>query len=296
MTGATSGFGAHTARFLAEAPDTRVIVGARGTGRRVSPGVRVLPLELESLASVRAFVASLIEELDGASIHLVLLNAGIRGADAESLSADGFGRTFAVNHLSHHLLSRLLLPHLAEGARVVVTSSNMHDPPFRWMAPTGLDLEAWAHPSPGGSGTGMKAYCASKLCNLMMAQSLARLDTVKARGIEVIAFNPGLTGGVGGTGASVVQKALFWLLTHTLFAVVGLFRSEFVMNTPEHSGRMLAELALGRLAVPGGRAYVSLVRGEPTFPDPSALARDQQLQDRLWRESARMVGEPLQAS
>lgn len=113
---------------------------------------------------------------------------------------------------------------------------------------------------------------------------------VKARDISVIAFNPGLTGGVGGADASALQRALFTVVTHTLFPLIGLFRPEFVMNTPEHSGKLLTEVALGTVAPPHGRIYVSLVKGTPTFPDPSELARDREAQDRLWRESAAMVG------
>lgn len=130
----------------------------------------------------------------------------------------------------------------------------------------------------------------SKLCNLMTAQPFARLDEVEARNISVIAFNPGLTGGVGGGDASALQKALFTVVTHTIYPLIGLFRPEFVMNTPEHSGKMLADVALGTIAPPQGRIYVSLVKGKPTFPDPSELARDRASQDRLWRDSAAMVG------
>ena len=42
MTGATSGFGAHTVQRIAAQPDTRVIIGARGSGRTAPPGVEIL--------------------------------------------------------------------------------------------------------------------------------------------------------------------------------------------------------------------------------------------------------------
>lgn len=290
MTGGTSGFGACTLRELAALPDTRVIVGARGSDRTVPPGVEILSLDLASLASVREFAKSVRQQLGGACIDVLVLNAGLRGSDAEQRSAEGYGLTFAVNHLAHYLLARLLLPQLADHGRLVITSSNMHDPPIKRIAPKKLDLEEWAHPTKDGSGTGIRSYTASKLCNLMTALSFARLEEVNARKISVIAFNPGLTGGVSGRDASALQKAFFTVLTHTLFPLVGLFRPEFVMNSPEHSGDMLARIALGTISPPIGRIYVSLVRGKPTFPDPSELARNRDSQDRLWRESAAMVG------
>ncbi|RVD38517.1 hypothetical protein EN742_17605 [Mesorhizobium sp. M4A.F.Ca.ET.020.02.1.1] len=134
-----------------------------------------------------------------------------------------------------------------------------------------------------GSGAGIRSYTASKLCNLMTALSFARLDEVKVRQINVIAFNPGRD-------ASVLQKVLVTVLMHTIFPLIGLFRPEFLMNRPEHSGKMLADVALGKITPPPGRACVSLVKGKPTFPDPSELARDRDAQDRLWRESAAMAG------
>ncbi|WP_210268414.1 MULTISPECIES: SDR family NAD(P)-dependent oxidoreductase [Bradyrhizobium] len=290
MTGATSGLGAHALRQIVAQSNTRVFIGARGSGRTVPDGVEVLPLDLASLASVREFAEAVTRRLGDARINILVLNAGIHGSDAKQRSAEGYGLAFAVNHLAHYLLARLLLPNMADHGRLVITSSNMHDPPFKRIAPKSLDVQEWAHPTPNGSGAGIRSYTASKLCNMMTALSFARLDEVKARQINIVAFNPGLTGGVAGRDASALQRASVRLLTRTIFPLIGLFRPEFIMNTPEHSGNMLANVALGAVSPPPGRIYVSLIKGEPTFPDPSELARNGEAQDRLWRESAAMVG------
>ncbi|MBI1346273.1 SDR family NAD(P)-dependent oxidoreductase [bacterium] len=290
MTGATGGFGECTLKDIAAAPGTRVIIGARGNDRIVPPGVEVLGLDLASLASVRDFANTVITMLGDECIDILILNAGIHGSNAKQRSAEGFGLTFAVNHLAHYLLARLLLPKMADHGRLVITSSNMHDPPIKRIAPKILDLHEWAHPTENGSGTGIRSYAASKLCNLMTALSFARQNEVKARQIDVIAFNPGLTDGASGRDASILQKVFVKLLTRTLFPLIGLFRPEFVMNTPEHSGRMLADVSLGKIRPPPNRIYISLVKGQPTYPDPSELAQRQDAQDQLWRESATMVG------
>ena len=252
--------------------------------------VEVLPLDLSSLASVRAFVEMLEHRLQEIPIDVLILNAGLHGSEADQLSEDGYGLTFAVNHLAHYLMARLLLPRMADRGRMVITSSNMHNPPFKRLAPKGLDLDECAHPTPKGSGTGVRSYCASKLCNLMTAQTFARLPEVRARGIDIFAFNPGLTGGAGGGDASALQRVAVRVLMHTVFPLIGLFVPEFNMNSPEHSGQMLADVANGWFDVPDDGVYVSLVRGIPTFPAPSELARDRDAQERLWRESAAMVG------
>jgi hypothetical protein len=69
-----------------------------------------------------------------------------------------------------------------------------------------------------------------------------------------------------------------------------LFRPEYVMGRPERSGEALAGAALGAFTPPTGRIYTSLVKGEPTFPNPSELARSRAAQDHVWRESASLVG------
>ncbi|WP_210250566.1 SDR family NAD(P)-dependent oxidoreductase [Bradyrhizobium paxllaeri] len=111
-----------------------------------------MPIDLASLASVREFADAVTWQLGDTRINVLVLNAGIHGSDAKQRSAEGYGLTFAVNHLAHYLLARLLLPHLADHGRLVITSSNMHDPPLKRIAPKTLDLQEWAHPTENGSG------------------------------------------------------------------------------------------------------------------------------------------------
>ena len=135
----------------------------------------------------------------------------------------------------------------------------------------------------------MRAYPASKLCNLLTARSLAALDSVQERHIRVIAYNPGLTGGTrlgGGSGSEGIGLAVMRpVLRFVSFFVL----HQLYVHTPEQSGAALAKLALGEITVPAGKIYASHVRGKLTFPDPSRLARSDEARDRLWRESAAMV-------
>jgi hypothetical protein len=62
------------------------------------------------------------------------------------------------------------------------------------------------------------------------------------------------------------------------------------MNTVKLSGETLAELALHRTAPPPGRVYASLNSRKLQWPDPSELARRDDLAQRLWREGASMIG------
>ena len=77
--------------------------------------LEIAELDLGSFASIRAFVAGLGEERRFAGLFN---NAGTLCRHF-LLSEDGFERTWAVNYMGPYLLTRLLLPHMAEGASLV---------------------------------------------------------------------------------------------------------------------------------------------------------------------------------
>jgi len=145
MTGATSGIGAHALARLTGRPGTRAIIGARPSPTRPAPGnAEVLPLDLSSLTEVRAFATAVPGRLDGQPIDMLVLNAGARFRNTTARSTDGFELTFAVNHLAHYLLARLLLPAVATGGRFVLTTSDTHDPEIFPSAPKQLGVHRWA--------------------------------------------------------------------------------------------------------------------------------------------------------
>ena len=261
MTGGTAGLGAVAARRVAAAGDTTLIVGSRADG-----------LDLASLASVRTFA----ERLTATSIDLLILNAGTQQPINRTRTEDGFETTFAVNHLAHYLLLRLLLPRLTATATVVLTTSDTHDSP---AAPRKLDTAALAHPPKGGFTAGFRAYAASKLCNILTARALAAAHP----GLTVVAYNPGYTPGTG-----LQREWPVW--ARTVAAAGGVLRPVARLATVEQAGDALADLALGHITPPDGRIYASMVRRQVTWPDPSALAREDDAMHTLWRESARMTG------
>uniref|UniRef100_UPI001969BAD5 SDR family NAD(P)-dependent oxidoreductase n=1 Tax=Sandarakinorhabdus rubra TaxID=2672568 RepID=UPI001969BAD5 len=272
MTGASRGIGAEALGHMQALPGTRILVGARA-GAPV--GVTALPLDLASLASVRRFAEAVIEALAGAGIDVLVLNAGGQRPTLSERSADGHELTFAANHLGHVLLLHLLLPHLAVGARIVITSSGTHDPAersgvppprhanARWLADPESDPHRDANPITGG----MRAYSASKLCNLMTARQLAARPDLAARGISVVAYDPGLTPGTG------LVRHQMWVVRTLVWPLLPLFvRRSRQMNTLADAGRHLALLATA-LRPPAGQVYASLRKGRLGWPEPSLLAR-----------------------
>ncbi len=289
MTGATAGIGREAATRLLARPGTRLIVGARGSG--APGGAETLPLDLASLASARAFVAAVESSLDGAPIHALVLNAGGQRPDNKARTDDGFEVTFAANHLSHYLIARLLLPHVADGGRLVITSSDTHDPAEKTGVPPPLHGDALrlAHPETDdatgtGATAGMRAYASSKLANILAVRGLLALPEVAARRVTVVAYNPGLTPGTG------LARSHPWALRTVVRLLLPVIKP-FVgfMNSLDDAGAALAGLATDA-SLPPGRYYGSLRKGRLTWPEPSELARDDAVVRKMWDDSARLVG------
>lgn len=292
MTGGTSGLGEVAARRFIQTPNTRLLLGARRGGPL---GAETFPLDLMRLESVRSFASTVDRELGPAQIDSLVLNAGLLFPNAGLRSADGFEAAFAVNHLAHYLLLRLLLPRLAQGATVILTTSGTHDPAERTIIapPLHADARFLAHPErdpnrdPHPLIAGGRTYSSSKLCNLLTARALAAQPDTTARRLTIIAYDPGHT---PGTGLVRNQNFAINLLWKPFAPALRLMLRG--SNTPEAAGHALAKLALGEISPPSGRIYAALRSGIINWPDPSELARRDDIRDALWRDSGALVGLP----
>ncbi len=286
MTGGSSGLGRVAAARLAT-DGGALVMGVRDPAR-TPPGWTGLPLDLASLASVRSFAA----QLPPGPIDGLILNAGGQRPDVAGRTVDGFETTFASNHLAHYLLLRLVQPRLAPGARVVITSSGTHDPAEKTGVPPPRHADATLLAFPErdprtdkvAAAAGMRAYAASKLCNLMTALHLAASAEAQDKGWQVFAYDPGLT---PGTGLVRDQAWLVRALVWPLLPLMVPFGKG--MNRLSDAGRGLTELASVAEA-PAGLVYASLRKGVLTWPEPSVLARDAAAGAALWRDSAAMTG------
>jgi NAD(P)-dependent dehydrogenase (short-subunit alcohol dehydrogenase family) len=284
MTGGTAGFGAVAAKRIFNTPDTKLILGARDNK---NSSIETLPLDLARLSNVRSFVQSLENKLNGTKIDILIMNAGAQFGNTKHRTGDGFESTFAINHLAHYLLLRLLVPSLAKNATIVITTSDVHDPKMVPFGPKELDPEALAHPRNTGKGfiPGIRAYASSKLCDLLTARAFEASTDAQMNGMRVIAYNPGLT-----SGTSLFRAWPWW--AKLAMGVASILRPLTGMNTIEQAGNAIADLGLGTIMPPSGRIYASLVKGKLTWPDPSELAQSDTAMRGLWVESAQMVGLP----
>ena len=169
ITGSTDGHGLALARRLA-ADGAVVLVHGRDAGKveRVVAEIAAAATnrpsgytaDLGSLEQVRRLAAEIAAEHD--RIDVLVNNAGVATMERR-LSSDGYELDFAVNYLSHYLLTLELLP-LVEAGREprIVNVASIGQAPIDFddvMLERGFD--------PG------QAYCQSKLAQVMFTIDLA---------------------------------------------------------------------------------------------------------------------------
>ncbi len=270
ITGATRGIGQAAAVELAREGAEVALVGreaarvaavaqeARAAGARAPVHEHVADLML--MSGVRALAGELIERYE--HIDVLANNAGALFASRKE-TAEGFERTFALNHLAPFLLTNLLRGHLA-GGRVVTTASDAHQ---------GGRLDLDDLQSEHGYAA-MRVYGTSKLCNILFTRELAG----RAPELHANSYHPGVVR----TGFGKNENG-FWRLATTLGGPF--FRS------PARGARSLVWLALSEEAGELTGAYVQ----DEKVLEPSAQAQDTALAEGLWERSAELVGLRSQA-
>lgn len=287
LTGATSGLGRATALRLAATKNAALTVLVRRPQaakslqdeliRAGAKSVELLELDLESMAACQRFVHDFVHASKArAPFNAVLFNAGVQSVGKLIYTQEGLERSFAVNHLAHHVLLRGLTTMLAKDAVVVWTASGTHDPSertarmfgFRGAAPV-LPL-AMSRGEYGVSADSAQAarfaYATSKLCNIVSAiHEAGRADRDEYSSRNYYSYDPGL---MPGTGLAREQPAAArWAWNVLMPRLVRLIPGA---STPEASARTLAALLTGNGRRPANGAYVEC-RGQLRVP---ALPKD----------------------
>jgi light-dependent protochlorophyllide reductase len=293
VTGASSGLGLECARALTDRDDWHVVLvvrdcerGAAAVAQIGRPGrCSMLELELASLSSIRAFPQA-FRDAGLPPLRALVCNAGIQVISGMRTTEDGIELTFGVNHLGHFALVQGLLDQLDPPARIVIVSSDTHDPSLSsgMPAPEYTSAELLAHPAADTPQTsvaraGRRRYTTSKLCNVLFAYELDRRLGEGSRGITVNAFNPGLMPGSGLARDYGPAQRFAWRF------VLPVLRFLPAIRTTRESGRDLAALAadpaLGGIT---GRYF----DGSKAI-DSSADSYDRDKALELWEGSERLL-------
>lgn len=283
VTGANSGIGWHTALELARAGG-EVILTARTTAkgsdavqriRREIPEatVRFELLDLASLRSVREFAAKVGQE---EKLDLLVNNAGVMAIPQRQVTEDGFEMQFGTNYLGHFALTVLLLPALlrSPSPRVTTVSSGAANMGLKKINFDDLQWERSYGP--------WKAYCQSKLADLMLMRELGR--RCREEGIELLsnAAHPGYartnlqTSGPGSP-ENVIQKIVASILS----------------QDAAHGALPTLRAATARDAAPG--SYYApdrmfQLKGDPILVPLPKPAMDDEAARKLWIASEKLTG------
>ena len=190
ITGASTGMGFEEAKAVAgkgfhtimachrpEAAEERRQEIVKATGNE---HVEVVGIDLADLSSVRRFA----DEIKARFQHLDLLmnNAGTLETGLH-ITQDNMERTVQVNYVGPYLLTRLLLPLMGEGSRIV----NMVSLTYRVG---NLDFPDFFQRGRKGSFWRIPIYSNSKLALTLFTFDLA--ERLKDKGITVNAADPGI--------------------------------------------------------------------------------------------------------
>ncbi|MGH8428040.1 MAG: SDR family oxidoreductase [Gammaproteobacteria bacterium] len=271
VTGATSGIGLEAAVVFAAAGACTVLMGRNPAKteavltevkrRSRSDAVEAMLCDFSSQASIRSFSAEF--RAHHSRLDVLVNNAGTV-KNKHTLTKDGIETTFAVNHLGPFLLTNLLLDLLKASApaRIVNVSSVAHYDGT-------LDFDDLGHKRDYRI---MRAYARSKLANVLFTRELAR--RLEGSGVTANAVHPGTVA------THIWDSAPGWAKPFLALA------RRFFMISPAEGAHTLTYLAMSPEVANKTGLYF-----EKNHPkEPSSLAHDDALAERLWAESARLTG------
>jgi NAD(P)-dependent dehydrogenase (short-subunit alcohol dehydrogenase family) len=269
ITGATSGIGEMAARELARM-GAKIVLVARDPSRAEAVLGRLRDINAASTHSAHyADLARLSEmkrmgsEIAAAQprIDVLINNAGALFGSRE-VTADGWERTFATNHMAYFVLTLGLRERLiGSRARIVNTASSAH----KGCCIDFDDLQSAKSYSP------FTVYGRSKLCNILFTRELAR--RWGKEGVTANCLHPGFVASrfaesSGGLGSRLIAMA-------KVFAI-----------SPEKGARTIDYLASSPdVAKVSGGYFFKCKRATA-----SAQARDDAAASRLWAKSAELAG------
>jgi NAD(P)-dependent dehydrogenase (short-subunit alcohol dehydrogenase family) len=283
VTGANSGIGYQTARYLARAGATVILAcrsAAKGEAARArivaenaAAKIEVRALDVADLDSVRRFAAEFLSE--GKPLDLLINNAGVMAIPERRTTPQGFEMQFGTNHLGHFALTGLLLPALLRQpkSRVVTVASIAH----KGGKLNFDDLNGERGYDPRG------AYQQSKLANLVFGLEFdRRLRAHSANTTSVIA-HPGvavtniISNGMGTGMKGRVVGALLPLVAQS-----------------DDRGSWPLVYAATSSEVHGGGYYgpdgIAEIKGTPVEVKPKPQALDPAAGKRLWEVSETLTG------
>jgi len=275
ITGGNRGIGKETVRHLAKNNAT-IIIGCRDvdSGQQVIEELKrgdaagngelfVFKLDLSSFKSVREF-ADRVTALNK-PISYLINNAGM-AEYTKKRTPDNNGWMYQVNHLSHFLLTNLLLDNIIKAAafgdegRIINLSSGAHE----------LGVVDFKELERGDVRGDFRGYCDTKLLNILFSNELNR--RLAGKNVISVALHPGIVG-------------TDFLATSPFYLKYGFGALCLLVGRNERQGSMTSLYTVYQPNLEGGRYYDSCRLGKT-----SKIANDQNVWKRFWELSERQTG------
>ena len=191
ITGADGCMGSEIARAVA-LKGYRVIMACKNLNRARqkrqwiidesgNDDVEIIPIDLASLKSVKDFANTILQRDE--PVALLMNNSGILEQEGRTITEDGLERTVSVNYVGHYLLTRLLVPKMERGSRIVSMTSLT----YMWGR---IYFPSFFETGCRGFFWRIFPYCNSKLAITLFTLKLAR--ELKDLGITVNCADPGV--------------------------------------------------------------------------------------------------------
>lgn len=188
VTGGNSGIGFETVASLAKAGMNVILCTRRYEAgleaKNTLPAdlqdkVIVTKLDLSDMNSIEKSTKEIISSpLAKNGVDVIINNAGVIDKEGTPvLTSQGLELQFGINHVGHHMFTRILLPFIKNNGRVVTVASEAH----RFATNTETVL------------AGKGGYSGSKLCNILFAEALQdRLMSTGRNDIKSVSLHPGV--------------------------------------------------------------------------------------------------------
>tara|TARA_Y100001968_G_scaffold242871_1_gene226599 strand:+ start:9816 stop:10745 length:930 start_codon:yes stop_codon:yes gene_type:complete len=280
VTGSNSGLGYYTAKALSQ-KGCHIILACRTLSKsnqtkyaleKLIPKAKLTPFELDlsDFKKVSDRTNLIFDNFN--SLDLLINNAGIMHPP-KTLNAQGYEIQFAVNHLSHMLLTLKLLPLIKEknNSRIVTITSGAQF----------FGKGGWKNLKAENYYNKWESYAESKLANVMFA--LALHEKLKIKNISSLAAHPG----IAKTNLFKAEKPKPNVLEELSLAIFSpFFQSAEMGSLPQLFAATSSKAKSGEHYGPKYN-----FRGYPKLSPTAPLATNIKERKILWEKSMEIIGE-----
>jgi len=287
ITGANVGLGKAAAQQMAR-KGAKVVLACRSSCEPLAADLKkegrdALAMSLDLSDSKSIFKFAQEYRNSGLPIHVLMLNAGVMLVPEFRPTKDNLEMQIGTNHIGHFYLQHLLQDIVEKSApsRIVILSSAGHEAVFSTL-PEGLTIQNT--PENRAQYNPIWNYGASKLLNILHVKELADRMRKEKKDVVVVAVHPGAVD--TDLGRHIIEVLGNYLQPDTINTIRNAIGSTAL--TPDEGALTQVWAAVSPEVV---EKNLSGVYAAPIarVVRPSALAENEELRRRVWKESEDII-------